>query len=96
MDGPFLKKEGYSVHVAGRTSGMDLITMAQECPVVIVGVPIGVTEEVIRTVGPYMPKESLLMDVTSLKAGPVKAMLRLLPARRSSVFIPSSGPGSKH
>jgi prephenate dehydrogenase len=71
----FFKKEGYSVHVAGRTSGMDLITMAQECPVVIVGVPIGVTEEVIRTVGPYMPKESLLMDVTSLKAGPVKAML---------------------
>ena len=71
----FFKKEGYPVQVSGRTSGLDLLTMAQECPVVIVGVPIGVTGEVIRTVGPYMPKESLLMDVTSLKAEPVKAML---------------------
>ncbi len=71
----FLNKEGYPVQVSGRTSGLDLPAMAQECPVVIVSVPIGVTGEVIRTVGPYMPKESLLMDVTSLKAEPVKAML---------------------
>lgn len=71
----FLNKEGYPVQVSGRTSGMDLPAMAQECPVVIVSVPIGVTGEVIRMVGPHMPKESLLMDVTSLKAEPVKAML---------------------
>jgi prephenate dehydrogenase len=71
----FLNKEGYPVQVSGRTSGLDLPSMAQECPVVIVSVPIGVTGEVIRTVGPHMPKESLLMDVTSLKAEPVKAML---------------------
>lgn len=71
----FFKKQGYRVQVSGRTTGMDLPTMAQECPVVIVGVPIGITEEVIRTIGPHMPKESLLMDLTSLKAGPVKAML---------------------
>lgn len=71
----FFNKEGYPVQVAGRTSGMDLPAMAQECPVVIVSVPIGVTGEVIRTVGPHMPRESLLMDVTSLKAEPVEAML---------------------
>lgn len=71
----FFKKQGYPVQVSGRTSGLDLPTMAKECPVVIVGVPIGVTEELIRTIGPYMPKESLLMDLTSFKTGPVKAML---------------------
>lgn len=71
----FFKKQGYPVQVSGRTTGMDLPTMARECPVVIVGVPIGITEEVILTIGPYMPKESLLMDLTSLKTGPVKVML---------------------
>jgi prephenate dehydrogenase len=71
----FFEKEGYGVEVSGRTSGIDLPTMARRCQVVIISVPIGVTDEVIRAVGPYMPEESLLMDVTSLKAEPVKAML---------------------
>ena len=71
----FFTKEGFPVQTAGRTSGLDLPTMAQQCPVVIVSVPIGVTGQVIRAIGPHMPKESLLMDVTSLKAEPVKAML---------------------
>jgi len=71
----FFEKEGYTVHVSGRRTGMDMDEMAQKCHVVIVSVPIGVTTQVIEQVGPKMKKESLLMDFTSLKEEPVKAML---------------------
>jgi prephenate dehydrogenase len=70
----FLAGEGYTVHVSGRSTGMDVGKMADICRVVVVSVPIGVTGEVIEKVGPHMKKESLLMDLTSLKVEPVKAM----------------------
>jgi len=72
----FFQKEGCEVHVSGRSSGLDLSALARECPVVVVSVPIKVTCQVIERVGPCMPKESLLMDLTSLKEEPVKAMLK--------------------
>jgi len=71
----FFEKERYIVHVSGRRTGMDMDKMAEKCQVVIVSVPIGVTTQVIEQVGPKMKKESLLMDFTSLKEEPVKAML---------------------
>lgn len=70
-----LRKEGYEVHLAGRRQGMGKEDMARVCNVVVVSVPIGVTREVIEAVGPLMPKDSLLMDLTSLKEDPVRAML---------------------
>jgi len=71
----FFEKQGHPVHVSGRDAGLRPAEMAEACPVVIVSVPIGVTQAVIREVGPHMNKESLLMDLTSLKAGPVRTML---------------------
>ena len=71
----FFEKEGHPVRVSGRDKGARPAEMAAACPVVIVSVPIGVTQEVILQVGPHMKRESLLMDLTSLKAGPVRAML---------------------
>ncbi|MDI6777231.1 MAG: prephenate dehydrogenase/arogenate dehydrogenase family protein [Syntrophales bacterium] len=72
----FFVREGYTVHVSGRSRGMDVRKMADTCQVVIVSVPIGVTGEVIEKVGPCMKKESLLMDLTSLKEEPVRAMVK--------------------
>ncbi|MFQ5840792.1 MAG: prephenate dehydrogenase/arogenate dehydrogenase family protein [Thermodesulfobacteriota bacterium] len=72
----FFKEEGYPVFVAGRKTGMDIPTMVKRCPVVIVSVPISSTCEVIERVGPYMKKESLLTDLTSLKGEPVRSMLK--------------------
>ena len=72
----FFKKEGYTVHISGRETGMDIPTMAGECDVVIVSVPIGVTCDVIEQVGPHMRESALLMDLTSLKEEPVKSMLK--------------------
>jgi prephenate dehydrogenase len=71
----FFEQAGCTVHVSGQTNGLRPAEMAAACPVVIVSVPIGVTEAVIREVGPHMKKESLLMDLTSLKSGPIEAML---------------------
>jgi len=72
----FFKKEGYAVHVSGRRTGMDMDEMAEKCQVVIVSVPISATVQVIKQLGPRMKKESLLMDLTSLKKEPVMAMLK--------------------
>jgi prephenate dehydrogenase len=88
----FFQKEGFTVHVSGQGIGLRPAEMAAACPVVIVSVPIGVTEAVIREAGPHMKKEALLMDLTSLKAGPVRAMLE---ASASEVIglHPLFGPG---
>ena len=43
--------------------------------VTIISVPIDKTEAVVRAVGPHVPAHGLLMDVTSVKEGPVAAML---------------------
>jgi prephenate dehydrogenase len=88
----FFEKEGHPVHVSGRDTGLRPAEMAGVCPVVIVSVPIGVTEHIIREVGPHMKQEALLMDLTSLKAGPVRAMLE---ASASEVIglHPLFGPG---
>jgi len=72
----FLKSHGCRVHVSGRTTGMTAAEMAGCCQVIVVSVPIGVTGDVIAQVGPLLGTEHLLMDLTSLKAEPVEAMLR--------------------
>jgi len=88
----FFEKEGHPVHVSGRDTGLRPAEMAGVCPVVIVSVPIGVTEAVIREVGPHMKQESLLMDLTSLKAGPVRAMLETSVSEVVGLH-PLFGPG---
>jgi prephenate dehydrogenase len=74
------RQEGYSVQVAGRKRGGDITVMADTCNVIIVSVPIGITVEIIEQLGPHMKEGTLLMDLTSLKTEPVKAMLRSSPA----------------
>jgi prephenate dehydrogenase len=72
----FLKAEGYSVRAFGRKMGTaDVVETARVCQVVVVSVPISVTSTVIEKVGPHMREDALLMDLTSLKRAPVKAML---------------------
>ncbi|MBU2234263.1 MAG: prephenate dehydrogenase/arogenate dehydrogenase family protein [Proteobacteria bacterium] len=71
----FFRGEGYPVHVVGRREGMPIPELARRCRVVIVSVPIAATLDVIRLVGPHLPEDSLLMDFTSLKEEPVRAML---------------------
>ncbi len=71
----FFEKEGHSVHVSGSRTGMNVKEMADRCKIIIVSVPISVTTSVIEALGPHMQKDSLLMDLTSLKREPVRSML---------------------
>jgi prephenate dehydrogenase len=57
----------------------DMMNEARESDIVLLSVPIAKTIEVIRQVAPCMRQGSLLMDVTSLKSEPMKAMIRHAP-----------------
>ena len=50
----FFTQEGHPVLVSGRSRGPSLPEIAGTCSVVIVSVPIGVTCDVIRMVGPFL------------------------------------------
>jgi prephenate dehydrogenase len=71
----FFARTGFSVHVTGRKKGLPIPELAALCRVIVVAVPIAATVDVIKTVGAHLPADSLLMDLTSLKEEPVKAML---------------------
>lgn len=64
---------------------------AAAADVTVISVPIERTDEVIREVGPHVREDALLMDVTSIKEAPVRAMLA---ATRGSVVgtHPMFGP----
>jgi chorismate mutase/prephenate dehydrogenase len=60
--------------------------------VVIISVPIRETRAVIEQLGPLVRKEALLMDVTSIKTGPMQAMLASTEASVLGTH-PMFGPG---
>lgn len=70
-----LQKEGCCVHVWGRKSSMSINELVGLCNVVVISVPISVTAEMIKQVGPLLAENQLLMDLTSLKKEPVEIML---------------------
>ncbi len=48
--------------------------IVQDADIVIIAVPIAVTVDVIHEVGPHVPSDALLCDITSVKKKPVEAM----------------------
>jgi chorismate mutase/prephenate dehydrogenase len=66
---------GHQVLVADLDTELEAIEAAAVADVVLISVPIDATDAVIRTVGPHVREDALLMDVTSLKEAPVAAML---------------------
>jgi prephenate dehydrogenase len=76
----FFEKGGYPVQRVGRKTGVSVPELARRCKVVIVAVPIAATIEVIGAVGPHLPEDALLMDLTSLKEEPVRAMIEATAA----------------
>ena len=71
-----LKNEGCTVHVCGRKTKLQINDLARLCNVVVVAVPISATAGIIKEAGPLLTQDQLLMDLTSLKAEPVKLMLK--------------------
>ncbi|MBW6518706.1 MAG: prephenate dehydrogenase [ANME-2 cluster archaeon] len=84
----FYKKHGWDVTVWGANARHDIakilgVPFADDLDseialsdVVMISVPIDLTEQVIADIGPKMKAGSLLMDITSIKTIPVNAMLQ--------------------
>ncbi len=70
------ESQGYKVLRVGRKTEVTVEQAAKQCDVVVISVPISVTYEIIKKVGPLVSKDSLLMDLTSVKKMPIKAMLK--------------------
>ncbi|MDA1196544.1 MAG: prephenate dehydrogenase/arogenate dehydrogenase family protein [Nanoarchaeota archaeon] len=71
----FFEQAGYSVVVAGRSTTLSIEDCAKESDVVLVCVPIAETVDLLKRIAPLVAEDGLLMDVTSLKEAPMKAML---------------------
>jgi len=72
----FFQQQGFEVLIADQRTKLTPIQAAKHGDVVIVAVPIDRTEQVIEQITPYVRPSALFMDVTSIKEGPVKAMMR--------------------
>ncbi|MBU6366426.1 MAG: bifunctional chorismate mutase/prephenate dehydrogenase [Gemmatimonadetes bacterium] len=83
---------GHHVLVADVDTALRPAQAAEAADVTVVSVPIDRTEAVIREVGPHVPPHGLLMDVTSLKAAPLRAMLEATVASVVGTH-PLFGPG---
>ena len=86
---------GHAVLVSDLDTALRPVEAAKIADVVVVSVPIRVTEEVIREVGPHVREDALLMDVTSVKQAPLAAMLAATEKSGASVVgtHPMFGPG---
>jgi len=67
---------GHRVVLADLKTGTTPEEAASSADVVIISVPISETVSVIEHLGPLVRPDALLMDVTSIKVGPMAAMLR--------------------
>lgn len=88
----FFKERGYEVTVWGKGGKTEIARKlevpfasnlegaALESDIVIVSVPINVTEETIAEIAPKMKAGSLLMDFTSIKVKPVETMSKFAPS----------------
>jgi prephenate dehydrogenase/chorismate mutase len=83
---------GHQVLVSDLDTALTPREAAADADVVVVSVPIDVTDEIIREVGPSVREGALLMDVTSIKAAPVAAMLASTKAAVLGTH-PMFGPG---
>ena len=87
----YFKEKGYKVSVWGPSGKIDvaerlgvrfasdMMAEVEKSDIVLVSVTIERTVEVIRQVAPRMHPGTLIMDVTSIKSGPVKAMKTYAP-----------------
>jgi prephenate dehydrogenase len=72
----FFEKNKCKVLISSRKTKLKPEECAAKCDVVIISVPIGSTSKVISEVAPFVREDALLIDLTSLKKGPVESMMK--------------------
>lgn len=66
---------GYRVRILSRGDWDDVEGLCRGIDLAVVSVPIDVTVETIKRLGPHLPEGCILADLTSIKASPMAAML---------------------
>ncbi len=87
-------QSGYLVSVVEKDNWLDSEQALQQASLVMVAVPIRVTEQVIEKLS-KLSEECILADITSIKDSPIKKMLKV---HKGPVigFHPMFGPGVEH
>jgi len=67
---------GYRVRVLDHKDWPDVDRLCQGIELAIISVPIEVTVSVAKRIGPHLPKDCVLADITSIKEIPLNAMLK--------------------
>lgn len=72
----FFRESGYQVTVADLATPVSNREVVEASEIVVFAVPLHKTVAVIRELVPFVRSDQLLLDLTSLKTGPVEEMLR--------------------
>jgi prephenate dehydrogenase len=88
----FFAGQGLEVLIGEPGSSPTCHEVAARADVVVISVPLHLTAEIIAELAPYIRPEALLTDVTSLKQGPLTAMLEHFPGEVVGTH-PLFGPG---
>lgn len=72
----FFRERGLRVLISDLKTKLTNKELVQEADIVIVSVPIDITAKIIKQVLPHIKKDAAIMDFTSVKEIPVKAMLK--------------------
>jgi chorismate mutase/prephenate dehydrogenase len=83
---------GHELLIADLETALSPVEAAKAAQVTVISVPIAATLQVIDQVGPHVPTDGLLMDVTSLKQAPLSRMLATSSASVLGTH-PMFGPG---
>lgn len=92
--GRMFRELGHHVEIADLQTPRTALELAPDSDVVVISVPIAVTEAVIRELGPKLRSDALLLDVTSIKTSPLAAMLASTTASVVGTH-PMFGPGAQ-
>lgn len=66
---------GYHVRILDKADWPDAEKLCEGIHAALISVPIDQTNAIIHELAPYLPKEAVLADITSIKAAPLGAML---------------------
>jgi prephenate dehydrogenase len=88
----FFSELGHPVSVADLGTSETLETLAEDCHVLLVAVPLQHTVQVVHRVGPLVQDNALLMDIASLKGEVMATMLQSTSAAVIGTH-PLFGPG---
>ncbi|MBF0467884.1 MAG: bifunctional chorismate mutase/prephenate dehydrogenase [Desulfamplus sp.] len=75
----FFISSGYEVRILSEDNWHEARQLCSDIDLALISVPINVTLETIRRIGPYLPPTALLADLTSIKAAPLNEMLAVHP-----------------